>query len=159
MKTKCVGFVTMILVLACVSGFGLTPDDAEDRADIQKVFDKYLESLNTADIELASQVWRQSPDLLVVTPVGRFRGWDSVRNDIYVNGIQKQFVERNVEAGNVSLVVEGDVAWLVFDFVFTAKRADGQTLTSKGWESHGYLRTNDGWRIAQLHYSVPPPAP
>jgi ketosteroid isomerase-like protein len=159
MKNRCVGFITMILVFACVSGFGRTPDDAQDRADIEKGFDKYLQSLNTADVALASQVWLQSPDLLVVTPVGRFQGWDSVRDDIYVNGMQKEFVERNVQASNVSIVVAGDAAWLVFDFVFTAKRTDGEPLISKGWESHGYLRTKDGWRIAHLHYSVPPPAP
>ena len=46
---------------------------------------------------------------------------------------------------------------VVYDFVFTAKRADGQPFTSKGWESHGYQRTANGWRIAHLHYSVPPP--
>ena len=51
----------------------------------------------------------------------------------------------------------GDAAWLVYDFVYTAKLANGQPFTSKGWESHGYQRTANGWRIAHLHYSVPPP--
>jgi len=49
-----------------------------------------------------------------------------------------------------------DVAWLVFDFVFTATLADGKALQVKGWESHGYQRTADGWRIAHLHYSMAP---
>ena len=42
---------------------------------------------------------------------------------------------------------------------FTAKFANGQSFTSKGWESHGYQRTNQGWRIVHIHYSVPPPSP
>ncbi|HSF14099.1 MAG TPA: nuclear transport factor 2 family protein [Vicinamibacteria bacterium] len=158
MKNRCVSFIAIILLLACVCGCRRTPDNRQDRADIERGFSKYLQSLNTADVALASEVWLQSPDVLVVTPVGRFQGWDSVREDIYVNGMQKEFVERNVQASNVSIVVAGDAAWLVYDFVFTANRGDGQPLTSKGWESHGYLRTEDGWRIAHLHYSVVRPA-
>jgi ketosteroid isomerase-like protein len=148
--------IAVILVLACAPGCGRTPDNRQDRADIEQVFNEYLQSINTGDVALASQVWLQSPDVLVVTPVGRFKGWDSVQKDIYANFV-REFPERNVQASNLSIVVAGDAAWLVYDFVFTAKKADGQPFTSKGWESHGYQRTANGWRIAHLHYSVPPP--
>ena len=133
------------------------PDKSQDRAAIEQVFHKYLQSLNGADVELASQAWLQSPDIEVVTPIGRFKGWESVKKDIYIRGMQ-QFAERNVEASNVSILIADDAAWLVYDFVYTAKRADGEALTFKGWESHGYQRTANGWRIVQLHYSVPPPS-
>jgi ketosteroid isomerase-like protein len=151
----------ILIVLVLVFAFPQTAvvaqhDASQGRADIVKVFNKYLQSLDTADVALASQVWWQSPDVLVVTPSGRFTGWNGVK-DIYAN-MQKQFAERNVHASNVSIVVAGDAAWLVYDFVFTAKLANEQPFTSKGWESHGYLRTPNGWRIAHLHYSVPPPA-
>ena len=152
---RTIGLVAVILILACTASCRRAPD--QDRADIEQVFNKYLQSLNKADVGLASEVWLQSPDVLVVTPAGRFKGWDSVRNDIYINSMQKQMRERHVEASNVSIVVAGDAAWLVYDFVFTATLADGRPLTTKGWESHGYRRTPDGWRIAHLHYSVPPP--
>lgn len=157
MRHRWMGLIGAVLVLACASGCRRTPDNSQDRADIEQVFNKYLQSINAGDVALASQVWLQSPDVLVVTPIGRFKGWDSVQKDIYVNSVTKDFTERNVQASNVSIVVAGDAAWLVYDFVFTAKRADGQPFTSKGWESHGYLRTASGWRIAHLHYSVPPP--
>jgi ketosteroid isomerase-like protein len=133
----------------------MTRSTNRDRADVEQVFNKYLESVNAADVALASQVWLQSPDVLVVTPFGRFKGWDSVRDDIYVNFTQKQLRQRNLHTSNVSIVVAGDAAWLVYDFAFTATWADGRPLTSNGWESHGYLKTVNGWRIAHLHYSVP----
>jgi ketosteroid isomerase-like protein len=66
-----------------------------------------------------------------------------VQHEIYPNTV-KEFPERNVQASNVSIVVAGDVAWIVYDFVFTAKRPDGQPFTSKGRESHGYQRTANG---------------
>ena len=50
------------------------------RADLEQVFNKYLQSVNGADVTLASQVWLMGPDLLVVTPFGRFQGWDTVKN-------------------------------------------------------------------------------
>jgi ketosteroid isomerase-like protein len=128
---------------------------SRDRADVEQVFNKYLQSLNAADVTLASQVWLQSPDVLVVTPLGRFKGWDGVQ-EIYAKTLE-DYPERNVQASNVSIVVAGDAAWVVYDFMFTATKADGKPLISKGWESHGYQRTANGWRIAHLHYSVPPP--
>ena len=129
--------------------------NSPDRADVEAVFSKYLRSLEAADVALASEVWLQSPDVLVVTPIGRFQGWDGVRQ-IYAK-TQELYPVRNAQAGNVSIVVAGDAAWLVFDFVFTATLADGKPLVLTGWESHGYQRTADGWRIAHLHYSVPQP--
>ena len=132
----------------------MRPDPGQDRADVEQVFNKYLQSLDAADVALASKVWLQSPDVLVVTPLGRFKGWDGVQ-EIYANTLEK-YPERNVQASNVSIVVAGDTAWLVYDFMFTAKLADGKPFIAKGWESHGYLRTANGWRIAHLHYSVPP---
>lgn len=129
--------------------------DSQHRADVERVFSTYLRSLEAADVALAAQVWLQSPDVLVVTPVGRFHGWEGVK-EIWAR-TEKEFSERKVQASNVTIVVAGDAAWLVFDFVFTAKQADGKPLLLKGWESHGYQRTADGWRIVHLHYSVPPP--
>jgi ketosteroid isomerase-like protein len=129
--------------------------NSQDRADVERVFSKYLRSLEAADVALASEVWLQSPDVLVVTPIGRFQGWDGVK-EIWAR-TQKEFSERKVQASNVSIVVAGDAAWLVFDFGFTAKLADGKPLLLKGWESHGYQRTADGWRIVHLHYSTQPP--
>lgn len=149
------GLIAVVVLLASTLFCRRTPDPSEDRADVEQVFNKYLRSLNAGDVALASQVWLQSPDVLVVTPFGRFKGWDSVRDDIYVNFAQKQLRQRNLHTSNVSIVVAGDAAWLVYDFAFTATWADGRPLTSNGWESHGYLKTVNGWRIAHLHYSVP----
>jgi len=157
MRHRWMRLIAGALLFAFASGCRRPRDISQDRADIEQVFNKYLQSLDTADVALASQVWLQSPDVLVVTPSGRFKGWDSVQQDIYINSMQKQMRERHVQASNVNIVVAGDAAWLVYDFAFSAKAVDGRPLTSKGWESHGYERTADGWRIVHLHYSVPPP--
>jgi ketosteroid isomerase-like protein len=134
------------------------PDVDQDKRSVQQVLEKYFESVKAADVKLGSEVWLQSPDILVVTPFGRFQGWDGVRDGVYVNFLQKAFTERNLQPSQIAIRVAGDAAWAVFDWTFTAKLANGQPITSKGWESHGYQRTSQGWRIVHLHYSVPPPA-
>ena len=146
-----------VLAFVSATGFGRAPEPGQERTAIEQVFEKYLQSLEAADVALASEVWLQSPDVQIVTPSGRFKGWDGVK-EIYA-GMQKAFSTRDVETSNVSIVVAGDAAWLVFDFVFTAKPADGKEITTRGWESHGYQRTANGWRIAHLHYSLSPPPP
>jgi ketosteroid isomerase-like protein len=133
------------------------PDIDQDKRGVQQVLEKYLQSVKTADAKLGSEVWLQDPDILVVTPFGRFQGWDSVRDSLYVNFLQKAFTERSLQPSHLTIRVAGDAAWAVFDWTFTAKLANGQPFTSKGWESHGYQRTNQGWRIVHLHYSVSPP--
>jgi ketosteroid isomerase-like protein len=145
--------VSCMLLPACAR----TGDVDQDRKDVRQVLDKYLQSVKTADTALASQVWSQSADISVVTPFGRFQGWDSVREGIYVNFLQKAFVERNLQPDNVAITVAGNTAWAVFDWTFAARLPDGQSMTSKGWESHVYRKTDRGWAIVHLHYSVPPP--
>jgi len=134
-------------------------DEERDKKDVRHVFEQYLQSVKTADLAVASDIWSHGPDIIVVTPFGRFEGWDTVRDSLYVNFLQKAVVERDLQPSNVAIHVAGDAAWLVFDWTFTAKSRDGQAITSKGWESHVYRRTRKSWAIVQLHYSVPPPPP
>jgi ketosteroid isomerase-like protein len=153
-RTWIVGVVVALLAVGVRAA-----DERQDKADVQKVFEKYLQSVKSADVTLAADIWSHGPDIVVVTPFGRFKGWDGVQKDLYIDFLQKLFSERSLQPANVAIGVAGDAAWLTFDWTFTGKMADGQSITSKGWESHVYQRTPQGWRIVQLHYSVPPPAP
>jgi ketosteroid isomerase-like protein len=155
MRARLLAAVAVFSVLAV----GVRADERQDRADVQKVFERYLQSVKGADLAIASDIWSHTADVIVVTPFGRFAGWDSVQQRLYVDFLQKMFAERNLEPANVAMGVAGDAAWLTFDWTFTGKMANGQPISSKGWESHVYRRTREGWRIVQLHYSVPPPAP
>jgi ketosteroid isomerase-like protein len=154
---------TRTALIALVTASWLLPactraaDSDQEKKNIQQVVEKYLQSVKAADLTLASEVWLQSPDISVVTPFGRFQGWDSVRDRLYVNFLQKAFLERSLQPSNLVIHVAGNAAWAVFDWTFTAKLADGRPLTSKGWESHVYQKTDHGWALVHLHYSVPVP--
>jgi len=150
----------LILGLSGMLACQRAPAADQDRAAIQQLLDTYFQSVKTADVDLASQIWSHSSDVVVITPLGRFQGWDSVRKDLYVNFLKNSFLERNLQPSNVVIHTNGNSAWSAFNWDFTGKLANGQPMTSKGWESHVYQKTDDGWRIVHLHYSgmLPPGA-
>jgi ketosteroid isomerase-like protein len=143
--------VAFLAVALCACAKPADPD--QGRKEIEQLLQTYLRSVKTADVALASTVWMQRPDIVVVTPLGRYEGWDNVQRELYVNFLQKAFLERDLQASNVHIRVNGDSAWAIFDWSFSAKMANGQPMTSKGRESHVYEKTANGWRIVHLHYS------
>jgi hypothetical protein len=148
------------LASACNSPADTMVDTKSEEKNVRMVFDKYLESVKTADPALASQVWLQDPNVSAVTPIGKFKGWQSVRDDLYVNFLQKAFTDRNLQAENFAVTVAGNAAWSEYDWTFTAKLPNGQAFASMGWETHVYQKIEDRWLITHLHYSSPvqPPA-
>ena len=157
MKMMRGALIACFVAAAAVNSWTVVRAAEGDRKSIEQLFAKYLQSVNDASLPIADQIWSHSGDVDVVTPFGRFQGWDSVRKNVYVDFLQKAFSERRLEGTNVAIRMSGDSASLVYDWVFTAKLANGQPISSKGWESHIYQRTRQGWRIVGLHYSVPPP--
>jgi ketosteroid isomerase-like protein len=153
--------VVAVLIAVALSGGCVKLDvvDVEqEKANVRQVLDKYLQSVNGADLQIASEIWSQTPDTSVVAPFGRFEGWEKVREGVYVNFLQK-LTERRLQAENIAIHVDGETAWAAFDWNFAGKLANGQPVNSKGWESHVYRKTPRGWVIVHLHYSVPPPPP
>lgn len=143
------------LVSACDGLVGTSSQITAEESRVREVLDRYLRSIDAADVALAAEVWSPAATVEAVTPLGRFKGWDSVRNGLYIDFLQKLFSERRLTSSDVSVQVGGDTAWAVFDWSFAAKGADGQPFASKGWESHVYQKVNGRWVIVQLHYSTP----
>lgn len=144
-----------VLVSACDGHVGTSSQITAEESRVRAVLDRYLSSIGAADVALAAEVWAHDPTVEAVTPIGRFKGWDSVRNHLYIDFLQKMFSERRLTSNDVSIQVVGDTAWTVFDWSFAATRADGQPFASKGWESHVYRKMNGRWVIVQMHYSAP----
>ncbi len=149
--------IAVASVLFLLSACSRATDIDQEKKDVQQVFEKYLESIRTADLTLASQVWSHNPDISVVTPLGRFKGWEGVRDGLYINFLQKAFAERSLRPDNLAITVSGNTAWAVFDWTFAAKLVNGQPFSSKGWESHVYQKIDGRWVIVHLHYSGEPP--
>src|SRR5437773_12128239 len=94
MKIRCTAIAAMALTVMLLTNAALAGDEAQDKKAVQQVLERYLRSVKTADLALAAEIWAHRGDVLVVTPFGRFQGWDQVRAELYVNFLQKSFVEQ-----------------------------------------------------------------
>jgi len=139
----------------------LTAQQADDAvtADIKVLLNKYVLIVNAADSGSLRLLWADPDKISFVSPIQRFNTWKEMQ--AFFDGFLKSnFTERQLKPTNVVISSAGDAAWAVFDFEFNARLKDGQPFLSRGWETQVYRRTDQGWRITHIHYSVPvtPPA-
>ena len=133
-------------------------DSTKSDADqVRAVLEKYEESIDKADIGLASEVWSHSPEVTFIQPRGTDRGLKAVEGSFYKKEMGETFSERELHFENPSIHVYGDTAWADFTYTFHATfRADGKKLISTGRETQVQHKENGVWRIVLVHYSGPP---
>jgi ketosteroid isomerase-like protein len=87
------------------------------------------------------------------------RSWDELQG-FWQGFLRNSFAQRELKPQNVAIHASGDIAWAVFDWEFKATQTDGKLYQARGWETQIYRKTDQGWRISHVHYSVPitPPA-
>jgi ketosteroid isomerase-like protein len=138
---------------------GDNADDANAAKDaIRQQIAKYTVALDTADIDLASQVWRTSAEVSFIHPAGHAHGWEEVKN-IY-NFFGSFFSERKLTVRDVSIHVNGGTAWAEFYWHFAAKQnKDGSAFQTDGRETQIYEKAGNRWQLVHVHYSGPAMAP
>ena len=131
--------------------------DAE--ADIEALLDTYVQAVNQADADLLISAWAADGEMSLVNPMLRMQSMEELRG--FFQGLKESFTTRRLQRSNVVVRTEGSVGWAVYDWAFDGTTSDGQAIQTSGWETQVYRRTDAGWRIAHVHYSVPaaPPAP
>ncbi len=133
--------------LSCRSS--LNQDDV-----IRRQIARYTAAVDAADIDLASQLWRTSPDVSFIHPAGHARGWEEVK-EIY-KFFGSTFSERKLTVRDVSVHVNGDSAWAEFYWHFAAKQTkDGAAVQTDGRETQIYNKAGNRWQLVHVHYSGP----
>jgi Xaa-Pro aminopeptidase len=136
-----------------------SPDTAADVRQITALVARYARSIDSADADLASQIWWDSPDVSFIHPLGHERGLEQIKQNIYQKLMGDTFSERNLSPRDISVHVYGDSAIVEFywDFVATFRK-DGSTITTHGRETQIYGKKQDAWRLVHVHYSGMPAA-
>lgn len=128
-----------------------------DITEIKDTVDKYAQSIDYADTNLASQIWSNGDDVSFIHPRGHEHGWEQVKTNFYEEMMRDRFSERKLNVHEVVVHVLKDAAWSEFYWDFTAKlRSDGSTLATKGRESQVYRKSERGWKLVHVHYSGMP---
>jgi uncharacterized protein (TIGR02246 family) len=149
-----------LLCFVCVA-FSIGTVNAQDD-QIKALIEKYAKSINSADTTLGAEVWSTGADVSLIHPMGHERGWEQIKGNFYENVMAKMFTKRELKAKDIAAHILGDTAWVEFNWEFTATMTSGnQQVNTKGRETQVLKKTDLGWRIVHVHYSIPftPPAP
>jgi len=141
------------LALLCCLVLAVSPASAQDD-QIKSLLEKYVKSINAADTKLGAEVW--AADATLIHPMGHEKGWEQIKTNFYENVMGKMFTRRELTAKDISIHTLGDAAWVEFNWEFTATlSASNQQMTSKGRETQVLKKTDRGWRVLHVHYSIP----
>jgi uncharacterized protein (TIGR02246 family) len=124
-------------------------------AEIKALIDKYATSINGADTKLGAEVWFTGTDVSLIHPMGHERGWEQIKGNFYEAVMGKMFIKRELKARDIAVHILGDAAWVEFNWEFNATMSNNQPMTTKGRESQVLRKTDRGWRIVHVHYSMP----
>jgi len=125
---------------------------------IRQQIAKYTAALDAADIDLAGQVWRTSPDVSFIHPAGHAHGWEEITG--FYKFFGSAFSERKLTVRDLTVHVNGDSAWAEFYWHFVAKqRNDGSVVETDGRETQIYNRAGNRWKLVHVHYSGPAMTP
>ncbi|MGD0737242.1 MAG: nuclear transport factor 2 family protein [Terracidiphilus sp.] len=142
--------------LAAQDKVSSAPSDA--KATIRATVDRYMQSIDDADIKLGATVWSPTPDVTFINPLGHEHGWDEIASEVYGKLMGQTFTRRTLKnVGDVNIRVYGDAAVVEFDWDFVAiMRSDGSTIHTTGRESQTYVNLpGSGWKLVHVHYSGP----
>ena len=150
--------LALVFTLSCATPGNKAGDDQAATDAIRQQITKYTAALDAADIAMASQVWRTSPEVSFIHPGGHAHGWEEIKGIYQFFG--SSFSERKLTARDVSVRVNGGTAWAEFYWHFTGKQSkDGSTVQTDGRETQIYEQAGNRWELVHAHYSSPVTAP
>jgi uncharacterized protein (TIGR02246 family) len=130
--------------------------DAAAVAEITRLVSRYAHAADAADTKLASEVWANNADVSLIFPGGHQVGWEAIKTNFYEKTMREMFSERKLSIKDVVVHAYRDTAWVEFSWEFVAKlRTAGTPLTTRGWESQVYRKSDRRWRLVHVHYSMP----
>jgi ketosteroid isomerase-like protein len=131
---------------------------AADAQAVKNLILKYAAAANAepVDINLASQVWSNSPDVSLIFPLGEEHGWEQIKQNFYQNTLEAYFSDRKLTITEIAVHPYGDSAWAEFHWHFTAKsRKSGSPVETTGVETQIYRKLDSGrWALVHVHYST-----
>ena len=144
--------VALLLLLPC-----WPQQRPQTEADhIRQLIANYAAAVDAADVNLAGQVWDNSPEVSFIHPLGHAHGWGEVK-EFFTNVMGGMFSERKLTPRDIKVHVHGDAAWSEFDWHFTATlKKDGAQAQSDGRETQIYRKDGNRWVLVHVHYSAMP---
>lgn len=144
------GIALSVSMLSCTAK---QVDVEAEKAEISKIIDAYVKTINDDDLELVNQIWSHGDEVSFIGPSGRYSTYNEIR-DNFVHGVfGVNFTKRDLQKEELTITVYGDAAWAEFTWKFDAIRNDGSPHNTKGRESQFFHKENGQWKLVHIHYS------
>jgi nitroreductase/ketosteroid isomerase-like protein len=119
-------------------------DDAE-KASVKAVFDKYVSSVKTADINSMSETIASAPDLVFLTASGHIIEGTAAYRKFH----DEWFTEKgwSIEFTEPKIYLRKDTAYTISKFIYREKNADGRIETLESWFTLIYGKENGLWKV------------
>lgn len=147
-----------LLVLVCAYTLGTGANRSEksdaDRQAIERLIDRYMESINTCDTMIVSEIWSHGDNVSFIAPSGRYASYQEIRDRLVVGLFGTVFTKRHLQKDQLKISIHGNSAWSEFSWTFDALRTDGVSHHTKGLETQIFEKGEGGtWRLVHIHYS------
>jgi len=123
---------------------------------LMEMVDLYARSINKLDLELARKIWLDSSETSFVHPRGYSKGLETILQAFYLETMGR-FETRDLRPRDIEISINGDSALVFFYWNFTAYfKHDGSRHDTEGRETQYFVKVDDEWRLAHIHYSGMP---
>jgi ketosteroid isomerase-like protein len=153
MRDRVLLSVLILLMPVCAAGSADTGAGSDVEA-IHQLVDRYVQAVDSVDLNLLSQIWSHSGEVSFIYPLGEERGLDAIERHVFQDVMGGMFSARDLQTRGVTVHVNGNAAWSEFTWTFHATmRKDGSAVTTHGVETQIYRKEERTWRLVHVHYS------
>ena len=122
--------------------------------EIDILLKNYIESINTCSIKLAQEAWDTEGSVSFIHPNGTEQGFEEIKNNFYLEFLNKQFSNRNFRIKDIMTKYYGNTALLEFDWEFLATLKDSnKDINTQGKETQFIVLRDKGWKLSNIHRS------
>ncbi len=120
--------------------------------EIRILIEKYVKSIDEADIALANGLWLDSAHITFPDLECYAHGLEEIKQDLYRKQMDEAFSVRKLSVKDLSVRLYGSTAIAEFAWHFEARRReDGSSFESNGREMHVYWQNDpDKWVLVHV---------
>jgi ketosteroid isomerase-like protein len=160
LRNRIAATLLSLAILLSLNGAGQmlaqAPASGSDQDQLRQLLKKYAESVDTLDLNLASEIWSHDAAVSFIHPRGTEIGFTQIEEN-FLENTMGTFSQRELLLENPVIHVYGDTAWSEMTWTFHATvKNGGMKITTTGRETQIYHKENGVWRIVHVHYSGPP---
>lgn len=121
---------------------------------IDDLLKSYIESVNTSDEKLFSEIWDREGSISFIHPKGYAIGFEEIVEHFRLGRMSTNFSNRDFKIKDIMIKYYGNTAFLEFRWDFFATMKDtNDEIHTEGRETQFIVLRDSGWKFSNIHCS------